>query len=246
MRGIRVSRSSWHRNEVLRRALAEAVGTFLLVLIGPGAMMVDHVTGGAITHLGVAAAFGAIVSVAVYAVGPISGAHLNPAVTVALSAARRFPARLVAPYLVAQCAGAVMAAGVLAAGIGVSAGYGATLPAVPVPVAFGVELLLSVLLMLTIVAAASSPRHGSIAPIQLGLTVGVCALVGGPLTGASMNPARSFGPALIGGVWEAHWVYWLAPMTAMIGVARLAGGRERARLAPVRRSTGGASPSGPT
>lgn len=193
----------------------------MLVLIGPGAMMVNHATGGMITHLGVAIAFGAAVSVVVYALGPISGAHINPAVTVALWSTGRFPVRMVAPYIVAQCAGAVAAAVVLAVGLGVSIRYGATLPTVPVPVAIGVEVLLSALLMLTVIAASSRPSAGSMAPIQLGLSVCIGALIGGPLTGASMNPARSFGPALVGGIWEAHWLYWLAPIGAMIGVARL-------------------------
>ncbi len=160
-------------------------------------------------------------SVVVYSIGPISGAHINPAVTIALWSGGRFPARAVAPYVVAQCAGAAAAAFLLTAGLQISARYGATLPSVAVPVAFGVELLLSAFLMLTVIAATSLPSARLVAPLQLGITVGVCALVGGPLTGASMNPARSFGPALVGGAWEAHWLYWLAPIAAMTGVVRL-------------------------
>ncbi|MHB1328346.1 MAG: MIP/aquaporin family protein [Gemmatimonadales bacterium] len=211
----------WRRGEMVRRTLVEAIGTFLLVLIGPGAMMVNRVTDGAITHLGVALAFGAVVSVVVYSIGPISGAHINPAVTVALWSGGRFPARAVAPYVAAQCVGAAAGAFLLAVGLGISARYGATLPSVSVPVAFGVELLLSAFLMLTVMAASRLPSTALVAPLQLGTTVGVCALVGGPLTGASMNPARSFGPALASGAWEVHWLYWLAPMIAMVGVVHL-------------------------
>lgn len=200
-----------------RAAAAEALGTFFLVLMGSGAVMVDAWSGGRVGHAGVSLVFGAVVAAMVFALGDLSGAHINPAVTVALWSAKRFPGRLVAPYVAAQCLGAVAAAGVLRLVLGTAGRSGATLPSIPVAGAFGVELLLSFLLMLVVMAAATDNRAPrGIAPLAIGLAVGVCALVGGPLTGASMNPARSFGPALVGGQWTAHWLYWAAPIVGML------------------------------
>jgi glycerol uptake facilitator-like aquaporin len=134
---------------------------------------------------------------------------------------RRFPAAEVIPYVAAQCGGAVAASFVLRAALGSVGHMGATLPGISVAAAFGVEWLLSFALMFVIMAVATDTRVADgFAPLAVGLTVGFCALLGGPLTGASMNPARSFGPALVGGLWRAHWLYWLAPVTAMIVAAR--------------------------
>jgi MIP family channel proteins len=191
--------------------LAEAIGTYFLVLIGPGAAMVDVRTHGALGVPGIALAFAVVVIAMVWVFGPISGAHINPAVTVALWSARRFPARDVIPYVLAQCVGAVAASATLRAVMGPVGQLGATVPGIAVPAAFAVEWLLSFALMLVILAAARG--------VPVGLTVGLCALAAGPLTGASMNPARSFGPALVAGVWRAHWIYWIAPMTAMAAAA---------------------------
>jgi MIP family channel proteins len=209
-----------------RRIAAESIGTFFLVLIGPGAAMVNAVAGGALGVTGIALAFAFVIIGMVYAVGHVSGAHLNPAVTVGFWSAGRHPSREIAPYIVAQCAGAVAASAVLRAVLGPVGHLGATLPAVTphvsVSSAFLIEWLLSFALMFVIMAVATNDRLASgMAPIAVGVTVGFCALTGGPLTGASMNPARSFGPALIGSEWRAHWVYWVAPMTAMFVAARL-------------------------
>jgi len=205
-----------------RRVAAEAIGTFFLVLVGPGAVMVDAYTGGAVGHAGVALAFAFVIIAMVYALGHLSGAHINPAVTVAFWSARRFPAAEVVPYVAAQCAGAVAASLALRAALGPVGGLGATVPRVPVGAAFGAEWLLSFALMFVIMAVATDERVADgFAPLAVGLTVGFCALAGGPLTGASMNPARSIGPAVAGGPWRAHWVYWLAPLTAMVAAARV-------------------------
>lgn len=205
-----------------KRLAAEAIGTFFLVLIGPGAAMVDARTGGAVGHVGVALAFGFVVIAMVYALGHLSGAHINPAVTVAFWSARRFPLGEVVPYVLAQCTGAVGASLVLRATLGAGNGIGATVPAVPIAGAFAVEWLLSFALMFVIMAVATDERvSDGFAPIAIGVTVGFCALMGGPLTGASMNPARSFGPALVGGIWAAHWLYWVAPVTAMAAAVRV-------------------------
>lgn len=203
-----------------RRAAAEALGTFFLVLIGPGAVMVNAYAGG-LEQVGIALAFAFVVIAMVYALGHLSGAHINPAVTLAFWSVRRFPAREVVPYIVAQCAGAVAASFVLRATLGPVGDLGATLPRIPLAAAFVVEWLLSFALMFVIMAVATDERVADgFAALAVGITVGFCALVGGPITGASMNPARSFGPALIGGLWGDHWVYWVAPITGMMAAAR--------------------------
>lgn len=206
----------------MRRALAEAIGTYFLVLIGPGAAMTDAYTGGAVGHAGVALAFAFVVTAMVYALGHLSGAHINPAVTVAFWSAGRFPGRDVLPYVLAQCAGAVAASLTLTAVLGRVGRAGATVPAVGVGGSFAVEWLLSFVLMLVVMAVATDPRAApGFAGVAVGLTVGFCAMTGGPLTGASMNPARSLGPAVAGGTWDAHWIYWLAPVTAMLAATRV-------------------------
>lgn len=210
-----------HRGD-LRRLVAEGVGTFFLVLIGPGAVMVDAYSGGAIGHTGVALAFAFVVTTMVYALGHLSGAHINPAVTIGFWSARRFPSGEVGPYVLAQLLGAVAASCFLRVVLGPVGHMGATLPSLPVGAAFAVEWLLSFALMFVIMPVATDERAANgFAGVAVGLTVGFCALTGGPLTGASMNPARSFGPALVGSAWTAHWTYWAAPITAMIAAARL-------------------------
>lgn len=209
---------------LLRRCVAEAVGTFFLVLIGPGAVMVNAYSGGALGHVGVALSFAFVVTAMIYTLGHISGAHINPAVTVAFASAGRLPRRDVLPYVAAQCAGAVLASVLARMALGPVGGLGATRPAptLPVVAAFGVEWVMSFGLMLVVMAVATDERVASgFAGIAVGLTVGFEAMAGGPLTGASMNPARSLGPALAGGGWVAHWIYWLAPLTAMLAAVWL-------------------------
>ena len=197
-----------------RRLAAEGVGTFFLVLIGPGAMMVDAWSGGKVTHVGVALAFTFVVTAVVAALGPVSGAHINPAVSIALGWRDRAGWRDPAAYVAAQLLGAVAAAFLLAMVLGPVGRYGATLPAIGTARSLVFEFVMS--LALGIVAFRS---RGALAPLAVGITVGFCALVGGPLTGASMNPARSFGPALAGQEWGAHWVYWAAPLAGMFTAA---------------------------
>lgn len=205
-----------------RRWIAELIGTFFLVLIGPGAAMVNAASGGTIGHAGVALAFAFVIVAMIHAVGHLSGAHLNPAVTLAFWSVRRFPAREVIPYIVAQCFGAILASLSLYAILGHVGRMGATVPSIPVGAAFGMEWLLSFALMFVIMAVATDERVADgFAAIAVGLTVGFCAMMGGPLTGASMNPARSLGPAVVGGIWTAHWIYWVAPITATIVAARV-------------------------
>ena len=204
-----------------RRCLAEALGTFILVVLGPGAIMVAERTH-AYGHTGVAIAFGLAVTLVIAAVGHISGAHINPAVTIGLWSVRRFRASDVAPYVLAQCAGAVAASLVSGWAIGAIANYGATLPSLTLGRAFTVELGYSALLGLVIIALSSDDRAPSqLASPLIGATVFAGALVTGPLTGGSFNPARSLGPAVWSGQWTAHWLYWIAPIAGMVASMRL-------------------------
>lgn len=199
----------------VRRYLAEALGTFALVAIGPGAAMVAARTH-AFGHTGVALAFGLVVTLAVASTGHLGGAHINPAVTIGFWSVRRFPARDVVPYVAAQCVGAIAASAVLVWLLGPVGGYGATVPALSLARSFVVEAGYSGLLGFVIMALATDERSPTaVAPFAIGATVFAGALVTGPLTGGSFNPARSLGPAVVGGVWTAHWLYWLAPIVGM-------------------------------
>jgi MIP family channel proteins len=199
----------------VRRYITEALGTFALVAIGPGASMVAASTG-AFGHAGVAAAFGLAVTLIVASTGHLGGAHINPAVTVGFWSVRRFPGRDVLPYVVAQCVGAVTASALLVWLLGPVGSFGATVPALSIARSFVVEMGYTGLLGFVIMAVATDERTPrGIAPLAIGITVGAGALVTGPLTGGSFNPARSFGPALVGGIWTAHWLYWIAPTLGM-------------------------------
>jgi MIP family channel proteins len=204
--------------------------------------MVNVYSGGSLGQVGIALAFAFVVVAMIYALGHLSGAHINPAVTLGFWSARRFPTVEVIPYVLAQCTGAVAASFALRAALGPVGNLGATLPSLPVAAAFGVEWLLSFVLMFVIMAVATDERVADgFAALAVGLTVGFCALMGGPVTGASMNPARSFGPAVAGGLWRAHWVYWLSPISAMIVAART---YDLLRIAQPPRPTARAAPVG--
>lgn len=204
-----------------RRALAEGIGTFFLVLIGPGAVMVDAYTQGALGPVGIALAFGLVVLAMAYALGHLSGAHINPAVTIGFWSIGRFPRSELGAYILSQCAGATLAAATLRYVMGPIGSLGATLPHIGVPRSFLVEGLFSFGLMLVIMAVATDDRVADgFAGLAVGCTVGFCALLG-PLTGSSMNPARSLGPAIMLNLWTAHWLYWVAPITGMWAAAHL-------------------------
>jgi MIP family channel proteins len=205
-----------------RRAIAEGIGTYFLVLIGPGAVMVNAHTGGVIGHAGIALAFAFVVLAMIYTIGHLSGAHINPAVTIAFWSVGRFPGREVLPYVAAQSIGAVLASLVLRWVLGSVGALGATIPSIPLGRALSVEFLLSFALMFVIMAVATDERVADgFAGLAVGLTVGFDAMMGGPLTGASMNPARSLGPAVAGGIWDAHWIYWLAPIAGTVAAAKV-------------------------
>lgn len=194
---------------------AEALGTFVLVALGPGAAMVAGTTH-AFGHSGVALAFGLAVTLVIVATGHLGGAHINPAVTVGLWSVGRFPGRNVLAYVAAQCVGAIAASAVLVWILGSAGGFGATTPALPVPQAFVVEMGYSGILAFVILGATDTRNAPGVAPFAIGAAVFAGALVTGPLTGGSFNPARTLGPALIGGIWTAHWLYWAAPILGMI------------------------------
>lgn len=197
----------------LPRALAaELIGTFTLVFAGAGAIMVDAKTD-ALGHVGVAIAFGLAIMVMVYAVGHISGAHFNPAVSFAFALTRHFPWPRVAAYWVAQASGALLAAVLLRASLGDLADIGATLPAGSQAQSFLWEVVLTFFLMFVIMSVATDTRAvGEAAAIAIGGTVALDAMFGGPVSGASMNPARSLGPALVSGELHALWLYLVAPL----------------------------------
>ena len=195
-----------------RQALAELIGTVALVFAGCGAIMVDSTTH-ALGHVGVAIAFGLVIMVMIYGVGHISGAHFNPAVSFAFALTRHFPWTRVGAYWLAQVAGAVIAAAVLRGSLGNVAHVGATLPSGSQAQSFLWEAVLTFFLMFVIMAVATDTRAvGKAAAIAVGGTVGLDAMFGGPVSGASMNPARSLGPALVGGNLHALWLYLVAPL----------------------------------
>jgi aquaporin NIP len=195
-----------------RAVVAEAIGTFALVFAGAGAVMVDAKTH-ALGHVGVAITFGLVIMAMIYAVGHVSGAHFNAAVTFAFALSRHFPWRRACAYWGAQLLGAVAAAAVLRGSLGDVAHVGATLPSGSQGQSFLWELVLSFFLMFVITAVATDTRAvGEAAAIAIGGTIGLDAMVGGPVSGASMNPARSLGPALVSGDLHALWLYLVAPV----------------------------------
>jgi MIP family channel proteins len=202
------------RPDLARRALAEGLAAFALVFAGCGAIIANTVHARALGGIGVSATFGLVVMAMIYATGHLSGAHINPAVTIAFTLTRHFPPRDALAYVAAQLAGAAAAAFVLlAAWPAKPAALGATVPSVGIGTALLYEVVLSAFLMFVIVAVATDTRAvGAAAAIAIGGTVGLDALFGGPITGASMNPARSFGPALASGTWSDFWIYLVGPV----------------------------------
>jgi aquaporin NIP len=199
--------------DLARRATAEGFAAFALVFAGCGAIVANAHYGGVLGAVGISLVFGLVIMVMVYATGHLSGAHINPAVTIAFTLTRHFPAREAVAYVGAQLAGATAAALVLwGVWTDKPAHLGATIPTVSASSAFLYELVLTAFLMFVIMAVATDTRAvGAAAAIAIGGTVGLDALFGGPITGASMNPARSIGPALASGELHDIWIYILAP-----------------------------------
>lgn len=202
--------------------VAELFGTFCLVFAGTGAVIVNDTFGGAVTHVGAAVTFGLIVLAMIYAVGDVSGCHLNPAVTFGFAFTRRFEWKRVGPYLLAQCVGAVLASGSLRLMFPDHQTLGTTLPAGSTAQSWTMEFILTLMLMVVVVlSVATGPKEkGMLAGVAIGSVIGLEALFGGPVSGASMNPARSLAPAIISGRLDHLWVYLTAPIAgAIAGVA---------------------------
>ena len=204
----------------MKNLAAEFIGTFALVFAGTGAIVIDETTGGTVTHVGVALTFGLIVLAMIYTVGDISGAHLNPAVSLGFFAARRFPLRQAVPYIASQCAGALAASGILRLLFPQNELLGTTVPAGSAIQSFVLELILTATLMFVILGVSTgAAEKGITAGIAVGAVIGLEAMFAGPICGASMNPARSLGPAVVSTHFQHVWIYLLAPVTgACIGV----------------------------
>ena len=197
----------------MKKLFAEFLGTFALVFAGTGAIIINDVSHQAITHAGVALTFGLIVLAMIYTVGDISGAHLNPAVTLGFWAARRFPGRAVPGYLASQVAGALAASFLLRLLFPQHLTLGATLPAGSALQSFVLEVVLTFLLMLVILSVSTGAKEkGITAGIAVGAVIALEAMFAGPICGASMNPARSLAPALVSGHLEHLWIYLTAPV----------------------------------
>lgn len=205
--------------KVMKKYVAELLGTFALVFCGTGAIVINEVSNGAVTHVGVAITFGLVVMSMIYALGEISGAHLNPAVSIAFVLSGRFPLKQVFPYIGAQVAGAILASLVLQYLFPSNELLGTTLPAGSDRQSFILEMILTFFLMLTIMNVAhGSKEQGMFAGLAIGSVILLEAMFAGPICGASMNPARSLAPALVSGHLQHLWVY----LTATIAGAALA------------------------
>jgi aquaporin Z len=192
--------------------IGEFVGTFALVFAGTGAIIVNDTFDGIITHPGIALTFGLIVMAMIYAVGDISGAHLNPAVTLGFWLAERLPAKEIPGYALSQILGGIAASLVLKLTFPTHFNLGATLPAINFVGAFFFEVLLTFFLMFVIIHVATGAKEkGLMAGVAIGATVALAAMFAGPVTGASMNPARSLAPALLSGNFTHLWIYLTAP-----------------------------------
>ncbi len=197
----------------MRNYVAELIGTFAIVFCGTGAIVIDQHTGGAVTHVGIATTFGLVVMSMIYGLGSISGAHLNPAVSIAFSIAGRFPARQILPYVISQLLGAILASLTLSLLFPLNETLGATLPTGSALQSFVLEGILTFFLMLVIInVATGSKEQGMFAGLAIGGVVALEAMFAGPVCGASMNPARSVAPALVSGHTAYLWVYLAAPV----------------------------------
>lgn len=212
----------------MKKLLAEALGTFALVFAGTGAIVINEFSAGAIGHAGIAITFGLIVLAMIYTFGDVSGAHLNPAVTLAFAVARRFPWRELPAYILAQITGGLAASALLKLLFPASATLGATLPAGPPGQSFVLEIVLTAVLMLTILSVSTgASEKGLTAGIAIGSVVALEAMFAGPVSGASMNPVRSLAPALLAGHLEHLWIYLTAPVLgALLAVPLCIGVRE--------------------
>ena len=201
----------------MKKYISEFIGTFSMIFCGTGAMTVNEVTGGDVTHVGIAITWGLIVMAMIYAFGETSGAHFNPAVTIAFAYAKKFAWKEVPKYIIAQVLGAFAASLILCYLFPTSEYLGATIPTVDVGRAFVMELLLTFFLMVVIINVSTGSKEiGIIAGIAVGAVVLLEAMFAGPITNASMNPARSIAPAIVAGKMQHLWMYILAPILGAV------------------------------
>lgn len=201
----------------MKKLFAEAFGTFTLVFAGTGAITINETTGGGVSHVGIALTFGLAVMAMIYALGDVSGAHLNPAVTIGFWAARRFSGRSTMAYIVSQLVGAVAASALLKILFPAATTLGATVPAGAATQSFILEAVLTMILMFVILSVSTGAKEkGITAGIAIGSVVALEAMFAGPISGASMNPARSIAPAVIGGHLEHLWLYVVAPIVGAL------------------------------
>ena len=201
----------------MKKVAAEFIGTFALVFAGTGAIVINDLTGGTVSHVGIALTFGLVVMAMIYTFGDISGAHLNPAVTLGFVTAHRMTLSRALPYIGGQFAGAILASCTLRLLFPNHATLGMTLPAGSAMQSFGLELLLTAALMLVILnVSVGAKEKGITAGIAIGAVIGLEAMFGGPICGASMNPARSVAPALVSGNFHSLWIYIAAPVAGVL------------------------------
>ncbi len=201
----------------MQKLAAEVFGTFCLVFSGTAAIVINQASGGTITHVGIALTFGLIVLSMIYSLGDVSGCHLNPAVTIGFFAAKRFEGRLVGPYIAAQLLGASLASASVRWMFPMSRTLGATLPVGDPSISWGLEFFLTLMLMFVVLSVSTGSRErGAFAGVAVGSLIALEALFAGPVSGASMNPARSFGPALVSGRLDHLWIYLTAPVAGAV------------------------------
>jgi len=200
----------------MKKYVAELIGTFALVFCGTGAIVINDLSQGAIGHLGIAMTFGLIVTVMIFALGNISGAHINPAVSIAFCITSSFEKKQVMPYILAQLIGAFLASGMLHLLFFNHDHLGSTLPAGPWQQSFMLEIILTYLLMLVILFVGHNKSVNQFTGLAVGATVMLEAIFAGPITGASMNPARSISPAVVSGNMNLLWIYILAPIAGAL------------------------------
>jgi aquaporin NIP len=210
------------REQSVKKLAAEFIGTFALVFAGTGAIVINDLTGGAVSHVGIALTFGLVVMAMIYTFGDISGAHLNPAVTLGFVAARQMKLRQGLPYIGSQLAGAIGASSSLRMLFPNHTTLGMTLPAGNSMQSFGLEFLLTTLLMLVILSVSVGAKEkGITAGIAIGGVIALEAMFAGPICGASMNPARSLAPALVSGDFSSLWIYLAAPVAGALAAVPL-------------------------
>lgn len=201
----------------MQKYYAEIFGTFILLFSGAGAIVTNQVSGGTVTHVGIALVFGMVVTSVIYAIGEISGAHINPAVTIAFWVARRFPGKEVVPYIICQVIGAMAACLLLKLTFPGLTNYGMTLPAGSDMQSLILELVLTWMLMFVVLCVSTGAKEtGILAGVAIGSVIALEAMFAGPICGASMNPARSLAPALVSGNLNSLWLYFVGPITGAI------------------------------